>query len=243
MLTARAMEKLVSALEARKADPSKKLNTVLTPKEVDLLVWPAPGGKEERLRKLEAAMAKEENPETWRTDALLQPWSTIPTTDKYLGLAWLPPFLVNAYNAYTCVPAAILNHQLMQATYGATILCVMGFFHGVVVEVTGTNDDGKEIVKPYVVTVVPLLAGVASFFMQPDYALPVQMAGLSLLLVKGVRTWRRGHMQLWYPTLRIVLTTVAVGALGVTWYADKRSPAQYDVVADIKEGLRVLEIE
>ncbi|KAI9190014.1 hypothetical protein H9P43_001447 [Blastocladiella emersonii ATCC 22665] len=230
---ARALEKYTAAMEAKKADPSKNVLKSLTPKEIDLLIRPAPDGiKDERRRKIEAAMAKDQSDETWREDALLQPWSTVPAEKKYLGLACLPPFLVNAYSAYTCVPAAILSHQMMQATYGGSVLCFLGLCHRVVVEV---YDDGEvQVTRPYIISVIPFLAGAASFFMQPDYALPVQMAGLGLL---------RGHLPPWFPTLRIVLTTVAVGALGVTWYADKRSPAQYDVVADIKEGLRVLEIE
>ncbi|KAI9190001.1 hypothetical protein H9P43_001434 [Blastocladiella emersonii ATCC 22665] len=168
----------------------------------------------------------------------MQPWSTVPAVPKYLGLAGLLPFLATTLGAYTCVPTDILGYQLLQATYGASILSFMGAIHwGSAMAGTGSPATAN---KRYLISVVPSLAGFASLNMPPDLALPLQLTGFGLLLAQDVHAWRYRELPLWYPTLRVLLTSVVVGTLGATWYANKRP---LEVVADIKEGKRVRERE
>ncbi|KAI9216140.1 hypothetical protein BC828DRAFT_394151 [Blastocladiella britannica] len=155
-----------------------------------------------------------------RTGSPLRPWSTIPRTPKLLGLAGLLPFLGTALGAYTCAPTDVLGFQMLQATYGASILGFMGAVHwGTAMTGTGPKDT---VSSRYILSVVPCLTGFVTLNLPPDFALPVQAAGFAALAITDTRAWRRAEVPEWYPTLRYLLTTVVVGSVGATWWAAHR---------------------
>ncbi|ORZ38012.1 hypothetical protein BCR44DRAFT_1388003 [Catenaria anguillulae PL171] len=159
-------------------------------------------------------------PTTLRTSPILRPWSSIPSAPKYLGLAGLLPFLGTALGAYTCVPTDILGFQMLQATYGASILSFMGAIHwGTGMSATGPQST---VNSRYILSTVPCLVGFVSLNLPPDVALVVQSAGFSVLAAWDTRAWKRGEVPEWYPTLRYLLTGVVVATLGGTWWAGKR---------------------
>ncbi|KAI9190003.1 hypothetical protein H9P43_001436 [Blastocladiella emersonii ATCC 22665] len=90
--------------------------------------------------------------------------------------------------------------------------------------------------KWYLISPVPLMAGFASFYVAPDFALPMQMIGYGVMLAQTIRMWWIYRAPLWFPTLRGLLAMVAVGALGATWFANKWTIARRAVLADIKES-------
>ncbi|KAJ3371728.1 hypothetical protein GGF31_002707 [Allomyces arbusculus] len=155
--------------------------------------------------------------------------SAVPTTPKMLGLAGLIPFAGATVGAWTCVGADdIIAFQLVEATYGASILAFMGAVHwGTAMAHEGVTDTST-LSKRYALSVLPSLIGWATLSMPADIALATQLAAFNALLYADVRAWRHGSVPRWYPNLRIWLTGIVSACLGATWLArfrEKRARA------------------
>ncbi|KAJ3361517.1 hypothetical protein GGF32_007275 [Allomyces javanicus] len=188
-------------------------------------------------------------PVTPRADAPISlDLSAVPTTPKLLGLAGLIPFAGATVGAWTCVGADdIIAFQLVEATYGASILAFMGAVHwGTAMAHEGVTDT-HTLSKRYALSVLPSLIGWATLSMPADIALATQLAAFNALLYADVRAWRHGSVPRWYPNLRIWLTGIVSACLGATWLArfrEKRArTAEVAAAAAVAAVARGLEVE
>ncbi|KNE55064.1 hypothetical protein AMAG_01000 [Allomyces macrogynus ATCC 38327] len=187
-------------------------------------------------------------PVTPRADAPISlDLSAVPTTPKLLGLAGLIPFAGATVGAWTCVGADdIIAFQLVEATYGASILAFMGAVHwGTAMAHEGVTNTNT-LSKRYALSVLPSLIGWATLSMPADIALATQLAAFNALLYADVRAWRHGSVPRWYPNLRIWLTGIVSACLGATWLArfrEKRARAAEVAAAAAAAVARELEVE
>ncbi|KAL7751674.1 hypothetical protein RI367_002673 [Sorochytrium milnesiophthora] len=143
--------------------------------------------------------------------------ATTPWAPKVLGFAGLLPFIGTTVGVYSCVPQDIIGYQLLQATYGASILSFMGAVHwGLAMAQYGTP---KTIPTRYYLSVIPALTGFVTLNLPPDISLLVQAAGFQGLLLADIRAWKHGNVPRWYPSMRIWLSMIVTGCLCGTWYA------------------------
>ena len=144
----------------------------------------------------------------------------IPFAALLLGLAGLIPFV---WGAITVVfpdlalwAARIIGPRFVgpyvQIAYGTVILAFMsGVLWGF-----ATRTDGREAAVGYALSVLPALW--AFFFVGggPVSATLYLMFGFAGLLLLDFQFWRQGLAPPWWMQMRILLTVVVIGSLGVS---------------------------
>jgi len=145
--------------------------------------------------------------------------SAIPRTPLLLGLAGLLPFLWGTFTAvWPGLGAPVALHLGMDfvglpvlAGYGKVILA---FMSGVIWGFAARADDHRAPLA-YVLSVIPALWAFFLVVGTSAASLIFLIAGFVGLLGIDTLFWRHGLTPRWWMRLRLLLTTVVVGCLGV----------------------------
>ena len=152
----------------------------------------------------------------------------VPASAQLLGLAGLIPFLWGAIVSLGLLDAA--NHdlaiggltilevgdgRLLLVRYGVVILCFMsGVLWGF-----ATHATGRQAAISYMLSVIPALWA----FLYPgdsgDTALINLMVGFVMVLMLDFAFWHWGLAPAWWMSLRIPLSLIVLGCLGIGVWA------------------------
>jgi hypothetical protein len=102
----------------------------------------------------------------------------------------------------------------VQCLYSSVILSFMGAVHwGIAMQ--ADHDEGTLTnVLRYSLSTVPSLLAFFSVLLTPTHiALLIQAGGFACLLIADIFASYRGFVPNWYPSLRIILTSVVVGCI------------------------------
>jgi len=122
----------------------------------------------------------------------------------FIGLAGVAPFLTGA-------PRVLAAHALV--AYGATILSFLGGVHWGLAIGSETSADRSHLRNKLIVSVIPSLAAWAALLFPETTGLLILALSIAAMLWVDLRTTRLGQAPLWYPKLRIPLTTMVVASL------------------------------
>jgi hypothetical protein len=135
-----------------------------------------------------------------------------------LGLAGLLPFLAHALFSWLSPPSELGGVLRSQAHYAAAILTFLGALHWGVTIASPSIVDGPAVTRMLWSVIPSIFCWVVTLY-PIDVSLPLLFAGLAVALPVDWLLYRASPVPRWFVTLRIVLTAVALAAVGASWAA------------------------
>ena len=137
----------------------------------------------------------------------------VKTTAFALGLAGLIPFFAAAFLALFHAPDSLpLDVRFMGLAYGAIILSFLGGIRwGMAISPMTRVDRARDLAA----SVLPSLLGWIALFLPLSLGLGALIVGFALQYAWDYQSWRRGHLSGWFHTLRLILSSGAIAALGL----------------------------
>jgi len=145
----------------------------------------------------------------------------IPATRRFawiLGLAGLLPFCAHALFSWVSPPSELGGVLRSQAHYAASILTFLGALHWGVTIASPSIVDGPAVTRMLWSVIPSIFCWIVTLY-PTDVSLPLLFAGLALALPIDWLLYRASPVARWFVTLRVVLTTGALAAVGASWAA------------------------
>ena len=135
--------------------------------------------------------------------------TVVPRVTKILGYAGLIPFVVLSTGLWIAPPQYFSQINQALIAYAAVILSFMGAVHwGMAIDLASKAQE-----KRLSLSVIPALTGWLALLAPVNYGYSLLIVAFSLLCIVDSLLAKQHATPLWYPSLRIPLTTVVVCSL------------------------------
>jgi Protein of unknown function (DUF3429) len=135
------------------------------------------------------------------------PMETIPRAALWLGVAGALPFWLAAVSFFTGIGMTEGQSLAVALAYGGLMLSFLGGIRwGVALGVV----DGRQRARELIGGSLPVLMGLAAFFLAPAVGLSLIIITLFIQALADVMSADRGFLPRWFGRLRALLTVLAV---------------------------------